>query len=86
MPLKIAVHKGAKNINFIRKLLMSPKSIFLVFAAVNDFCQLFLNSDVTLTPYDGTLISLINVEARLLILRKKSTLHAHFHTPRLLIS
>ena len=33
-----------------------------------------------------TLISLINVEARLLILRKKSTLHAHFHPPRLMIS
>ena len=34
----------------------------------------------------STLISLINVEARLLILKKKSTLHAHFHPPRLLIS
>ena len=33
-----------------------------------------------------TLISLINVESRLLILKKKSTLHAHFHPPRLLIS
>ena len=32
----------------------------------------------------GTLISLINVEARLLILKKKSTLHAQFHPPRLL--
>ena len=34
----------------------------------------------------STLISLINVESRLLILKKKSTLHAHFHPPRLLIS
>ena len=34
----------------------------------------------------ATLISLINVKARLLILKKKSTLHAHFHPPRLLIS
>ena len=33
-----------------------------------------------------TLISLINVESRLLILKKKSTLHAHFQPPRLLIS
>ena len=33
-----------------------------------------------------TLISLINVESRLLILKKKSTLHTHFHPPRLLIS
>ena len=34
----------------------------------------------------STLISLINVEARLLILKKKSTLHKNFHPPRLMIS
>ena len=34
----------------------------------------------------STLISLINVKSRLLILKKKSTLHAHFHPQRLLIS
>ena len=33
-----------------------------------------------------TLISLINVESRLLILEKKSTLHTHFPPPFLLIS
>ena len=33
-----------------------------------------------------TLISPRNVESRLLILKKISALHAHFHPPRLLIS
>ena len=33
----------------------------------------------------STLISLINVKTRLLILKKKSTLHAHFHPQHLLI-
>ena len=47
----------------------------------------YLNSIITITSHNySTLYSLINVKIRLLILKKKSTLYAHFHPPRLLIS
>ena len=43
-------------------------------------------SDFRVKNFVCTLISLINVERCLLILKKKSTLHAYFHPPRLSIS
>ena len=46
MPLKIAVHKGAKNTNLIRNYLSNQKPIFLVLVinmAVNDFSKIIKN-------------------------------------------
>ena len=57
-----------------------PTKVGLVCASEGKFHTKYV------TPRLARILSLINVESRLLILKKNSTLHAHFHPPRLLIS